>query len=135
VTVRLSTDARNALLNAIRDKIDAGALGGKVKFYDGTPPATGGAATNLLATLVFDTTCAPDAAGGVLTMNQITSDLEADQDGIATWARITDSNDVFVYDCDVTDIGGGGDIELNTTDLVTGAEVAIVVFTLTAPNP
>lgn len=122
------------MMDSIRDLIDAGGLGGKIKFYDGVRPPTGGAATNLLATLVFDATCAPNASGGVLTMNPITSDLSADQDGISTWARLTDSDDNFVYDCDVTAVGGGGDIELNTNVLVSGAEVAITLFTLTAPN-
>ena len=57
-----------------------------LRIYDGTRPATGGAATTLLAELTCNATFAP-AASGVLTLNAITQDSSANA-GTATWFRI-----------------------------------------------
>ncbi|WP_321495649.1 hypothetical protein [uncultured Desulfobacter sp.] len=101
MTLGISTTLRNGYLNLIRDAIDAGAAAGKINFYNETRPATGGAVTTLLGTVVCSDPSAPDASGGVLTLNSMTDDDNADNNGVATWARITDSDDNFVLDATV----------------------------------
>jgi len=126
------TSLRNSQLDAVSALIDGGATGGLLKIYDGTRPSTGGAATNLLAQLTFSTTSAPAAAGGVLTFSAITDDTSADATGTATWFRVTDSTGSFVLDGDVGT--SGSDLNLNTTAITIGTNVAINPFTITAGN-
>jgi hypothetical protein len=101
MTLGIKVEIRNAGLNLIRDAIDGGAGAGKLKFYNGTRPATGGAATTLLGTVVCSDPSAPDAATGVLTFSAFTEDSNAAAEGVSTWARLTDSDDAFVADVNV----------------------------------
>lgn len=132
----LATALRNARLDLIRDAIDAGAGPGTLKIYTGTRPATGGALSGntLLGTLTFADPCAPNAADGVLTFSAITQDAAADASGTATWARVADSAGAFVLDLSVGATGSGADIELNTTNIVTGGPISITSATLTEGN-
>lgn len=132
---RLLAAQRNAHLNAIRDAVDAGAAGGKIKIYSGTQPANADASLSgntLLGTLTFSGTSAPNASAGVLTFSTITEDSSADATNTATWARITDSDDATVFDCDVGT--SGATINLNTTSIVAGGPIRITSFTLTYPG-
>lgn len=116
--------ARNAWLDEIRDLIDAGAGQGKVKLYTTPRPAKGVAigAQLLIGTPLFSDPSAPNAAAGVLTFNTFT-DSVAGNPGEAVWARVTDSNDVFVMDLEVGkqfaldgDIASGSAIVQNIVD-------------------
>ena len=122
---------RNSWLTSIANAIDVGTAGGKIKFYDGTRPATGGTATTLLGTVTCSTTCGT-VSNGVLTFASFTEDSSADATGTATWARITDSDDNFVCDCSVGT--SGADINLNSTSITAGGIVRITSGTLTAGN-
>jgi hypothetical protein len=127
------TAVRSSRATQILNAIDAGAGAGKIRIYDGSRPATGGTATNLLAEL----TCADPSGSvtnGVLTFNAITADSAADATGTATWFRIVDSTNAFVLDGSVTATGGGGDMTLNTTSIVANAQVQITSFTITEGN-
>jgi phage-related protein len=125
---------RNNMLNQIKAAIDNGGAAGTIKVYDGTRPATGGTATNLLVTLTFSYPSAPSASGGVLTFSAITNGT-AVYTSTATWARIQDSTSAFVADCSVTASGGGGDLQLNTVSISTGLTVSVTSATITAGNP
>lgn len=127
----LSFDAtvRNAMLDAITTQIGSNAL---LRFYDGTRPATGGAATTLLAELTCNATFAPSASGGVLTLNAITSDTSANATGTATWFRILTSGAAFKVDGNVGT--SGSDLNMNTVAFVSGATIAVSSFTITAGN-
>jgi hypothetical protein len=129
MTLGLSTTLRNAMLDAITTAVGAS---GKLRIYDGTRPATGGTATNLLAELTLNATFAPAASGGVLTLNSITADTSADNTGTATWFRIVTSGGTAVIDGSVGT--SGADLNLNTTSIVAAANVAVSSFTITAPN-
>lgn len=133
--MRLPTATRNALANAVRDLIDAGAGPGTISIYSGAQPASANDAITgaLLATLTFGDPSAGAAANGTSTANAITQDVSADATGIATHARIRDSVGNTVFDCDVTATGGGGTIELNTVNIVVGGPVQITAFSWTAP--
>lgn len=118
------------MLDAITTAIGAS---GKLRIYDGTRPASGGAATTLLAELPLSATSAPAASGGVLTFNAITNDSSADATGTATWFRVTTSGGTFVIDGNVGT--SGADLNLNTVSIVAGGPVAVSSFVITEGNP
>lgn len=136
MTIGLNLTIRNARLTQILNAIDAGAAAATLKFYTGPRPATGAAITTetLLGTLTFSDPSG-SVANGVLTLNAITEDSSADADGTAAWARVEDSDLNFVMDLSVTATGGGGDIELNTTSIVTGGPIRVTSASITEGNP
>lgn len=134
MTIGLLEAHRNSRNGIISTAIDAGSVGGKLKIYDGSRPATGGTATTLLATLTFSTTCAASNTGGVLTFDTITDETSATA-GTATWARLTDSDDTFVCDMSVGATSSGEDIELNNVVIGAGTTVSVTgTPTITAGN-
>lgn len=128
------TALRTTRITAVLTAIDAGTGAGKIKLYTGSSPGVNSAATGtLLATL----TCSDPAgtvSGGVLTFSAITADSSADADGTAGYARITDSDDNAVADLTVTATGGGGDVQLNNVNIVTGGTVSISSASITEGN-
>lgn len=124
-----SSTLRNARQDAITTAAGASA---KLRLYNAPRPSTGGAATTLLAELTCNTTFAPAAAGGVLTLNAITSGT-AVATNTATWARLVKSDGTtFVADFSVGT--SGAEINLNTTSIVTGATVSVTSATITEGN-
>jgi len=122
---------RNAMLDAITTSAGASAL---LRIYDGTRPATGGAATTLLAELVCNATFAPAASGGVLTLNAIAQDASANATGTATWFRIVKADGTtFVLDGNVGT--SGSDLNLTTTAIVITQPVSVTSFVITEGNP
>jgi len=123
---------RNARADAITTARDADAAAGMVRIYDGTRPATGGAATTLLAELTFSVTSAPGASSGVLTASAITGDTAANASGAASWFREVDGAGVHVMD---GDIGvSGSDLNLNDINVVIGQPVDITSYVTTEGN-
>lgn len=129
MAVGYSTALRNARLDQITTAVGTS---GVLRIYDGTRPATGGAATTLLAELTCSATFAPAAAAGVLTANAITQDSSANATGTATWARLTTSAGVFV--ADMAAGTSGTELILNTTSIVSGAAVTCTSCVITAGN-
>jgi hypothetical protein len=122
---------RNAQMDAITT---FAGNSGKLRIYSGTRPATGGAATTLLAELTCNATFAPSASGGVLTLNAITADASADATGTATWFRLLKSDGTtIVMDGDVGT--AGSDLNLNSVSITAGGSVSVTSFVLTAGNP
>lgn len=131
--LRLATNARNAMLQALIDAIDAGAGPATLKIYSGTQPVNADTALSgntLLGTLTFSNPSG-DVASGVLTFDVITEDSEADADGTASFARIEDSDGNAIFDGDVGT--SGAMINFNRTDFVTGGPIRISSFTMTIP--
>lgn len=133
MAVGYSTTHRNTRLDALTTALGASCL---IRIYDGTRPATGGAATTLLATLTGNAGgFAPGAAAGVLTASAITSGT-AGATGTATWARLLTSGGTIVADISVTVAGGGGDMQLTGTAVITsGLSVACTSLVITEGNP
>lgn len=122
---------RNNMLDEITARAGASAL---LRIYDGSRPATGGAATTLLAELTCNATFAPGASSGVLTLNAITADASANATGTATWFRIVQSGgSTHVLDGNVGT--SGSDLNFNTVSFVIGGNVAVTSFTITDGNP
>lgn len=125
-----SSTLRNNRLDEITAAVGASGL---LRIYDGSRPATGGAATTLLAELTCNVTFAPGAAAGVLTLNSITQDSSANATGTATWFRITTSGGTAVVDGSVST--SGSDLNLTTTSIVSTQPVSVSSFTITEGNP
>ena len=128
-----ATTLRTARASQIVAAIDAGAGAGKLRLYNGTRPATGGAVTTLLAELTFSDPCGT-VTSGVLTFSGITSDSSADNTGTATWFRIVDSTGAFVLDGTITVTGGGGDITMTSTSIQAGVMVDATSLVFTEDN-
>lgn len=127
----MNVTLRNNRLDQITARAGASAL---LRIYDGSRPATGGAATTLLAELTCNATFAPAAAAGVLTLNAITSDSSANATGTATWCRIVQSDGTtHVFDGSVGT--SGADVNLNTVSIVASATVSVTSATITEGNP
>lgn len=124
-----SSTLRGAQLDAITTAVGNA---GKLNIYDGTRPATGGAATNLLAQFTLGTPFAPASTPPTLspTLPSATTGLLA---GTATWARVTTSAGTFV--CDISAGTSGTDIILNTATISVGVNVSVISWTITAGNP
>lgn len=125
-----STSIRNAMLDSITTAAGNAAL---LRIYDGTRPATGGAATTLLAELTCGTPFAAGASGGVLTLGSITQDASANATGTATWFRIVKS-DGTTHVLDGSVGTSGSDLNLTTTSIVATQPVSVTSFTITEGN-
>lgn len=132
MALAFATTLRNAMLDQIKTALDAGAGAALIRIYDGTRPATGGAATTLLAELTCTDPSAGAAASGVLTFSSITQDSSANATGTATWFRMVDSVATFVMDGNVGT--SGSDLNLTTTAIVITQPVSISSATITAGN-
>lgn len=128
-----TTTLRNSRLDAITTAVDGGAGAGLLRIYDGSRPASGGAATTLLATLTFSDPSFGAASSGALTASAITQDSSADATGTATWFRVVTSAGTFIIDGSVG--ASGSDLNLTTTSIITGQPVSISSFVITEGNP
>ena len=124
-----STTLRTAKADVITTAAGNAAL---LRIYDGTRPASGGAATTLLAELTCGTPFAAGAVAGVLTVGAIANDASANASGTATWFRVVTSGGTFVIDGNVST--SGSDLNLNTTTIVAGGPVAVTSFVITTGN-
>ncbi len=129
----LSTTLRNNMLDEITARAGSNAL---LRIYSGTQPATGGAETTIVAQLTCNSTFAPAASSGVLTLNAISSDTSANATGTATWFRIYASDGTtHVLDGTVSTVAAGtGDMQLDDTAITLGGTVAVSSATITAGN-
>jgi len=120
------TALRNARLDAITTFAGASPI---IRIYDGTRPATGGAATTALSDHTCSATFAPAAAAGVLTANAIGSDTSANATSTATWFRLFKSDGTTI----VLDGSAGADVVTTqtgtaSTDTITvGSATGIVI--------
>ena len=126
-----------SVLTQIRDAINAGDSAGVIEVYAGTRPtdaATAVGSQTKLGSLTFSDPCGT-VSGNTLTMSAITQDSSADATGTATWARVSSVNSsvkTTVLDIDITTIGGGGTMQMNTTNVIAGGPILISAFVLTA---
>lgn len=121
----------NSLRSAIATEILAAASNGsgvapKLEIYSGSEPASMGGtiSVSLLSEHALTTTVGTEL-GGVITFDAIADDSSANASGSAGWARLLDRTGAEVMYLTVTQYGGGGDIELNTTSISAGLPVSI----------
>lgn len=124
MAVTYPTGVKNARLDAVAAKIDAGSAAGKLEI--GTT-----AMGSVLATITLGDPCASAASGAVLTLSGFPrSDTSADATGTAAAARIRDSdnNDVITG---LTVGTSGTDIVLDSVSITAGQQVTINSATIT----
>ena len=128
----------NATVNGQADDLARRLDNGYVRIYDGTIPTNADTAVGaqvLLAELRANATSAPAAAAGVLTFNAVTSDTSNNATGTASWYRALSSNGTtVVMDGTVTATGGGGDMQINSVAISSGAQTDITSWTHTVPK-
>jgi hypothetical protein len=125
MALSLATSLRTTRATDIVTALGANA---KIKFYNGTQPATGGTATTLLGTLIGGATIGT-VASGVLTFGAVTQTNSAHVSGTPTWVRFTTSADAFVADIN---IGTGGMTFTGT--IATGVDITLGTSTITEGN-
>ena len=128
---QLSAAAVNAEADALARLLDNGYR----RIYDGSKPANAGTAITsqvLLAELRFANPSAPAADDGVLTFT-INPDTEANANGTASWFRDFQANGTTVV-MDGTVGTSDANLNLSTTTIVAGQQVAITSATHTIPK-
>jgi hypothetical protein len=126
----------NLIVNGKADYVSDQLDNGYLRIYDGTRALTADTAIGaqvLLAELRFNATAAPAAVAGVLTFNAMTADAGANATGTASWFRALKSDGTSAA-FDGTVGTSDSDLILNTTSIVSGAEVSISSFTYTQPK-
>lgn len=120
-----------AMLDALVDRMDAGAGAGYFRIYSGTQPANPddvGSGT-LLGTCTANDPAfnsAQDTAGSATcTANAIADDTNADNTGTAGWFRAYDSNGNFVFQGDITAVAGGGAMEIDDITIDAGGTISV----------
>lgn len=130
MTIGIATALRNERLQLIMDKFDAGSSGGEIRLYGGLRPSTAGLPTSLIGTCTMSKPSGT-ISNGVFTLDTITGDTAADSTGIITWARVVDSDGLFVMDIDAGETGDNAELLFNTTDVVVGGLINITSFSIT----
>lgn len=132
MSISLSDTLTEDRARALSRALDAGSTGGKLKIYSGTQPSAGGSPSGtLLATLIFPDPSADTYSAGVLTLHEPIADLGV-ADGVATWARLTDSADNWVADCSAGATGSGHPVIINsaTAEIYAGGTVSVNAITV-----
>jgi malonyl CoA-acyl carrier protein transacylase len=128
--IAISDALSTARITAVLQLLQLGDGNAHIDIYDGTRPTGGGAATNKLVSLALDkppgaVTAAASPAKAVLTLSSADLPLIAIT-GVATWARITNQNGDYVFDCDVAVVGAStGEIKLTSTQLYAGGKTQL----------
>lgn len=122
----LQTAVRNTCADGVADAVDVGTTdaGGGCNIY------TSGH-TTLLAEPQFGDPAFGAASSGTATANSITDDSSANNTGTAAALRIQDQDNATVVDGTVST--SGADLNLNTTAITSGDNVAVTSFTFTMP--
>lgn len=132
--MRLKVALRNSIGQLIVSAMDAGSGPGTIEFYDGAMPV-GGPATAVGAQVLLGVLVCSDPSAsvedGIITFSAVTQDSAANAGGIASWARVKDSDGNAVADYDVTNEAGSGAIKVNTTTIFAGGPIQMVSFTIT----
>ncbi len=146
--IRLREDSASVLLqilmnNIIGDGAPATGDTAKISIYDGVRPARPEDAlssNNLLAeisahtsnggtehwTPVFD-------ANGKMAQLIISGQFLTMATGTASWFRLYSEEGVAIFDGDVSDFTGTGELKLSTTNIVTGIFMKVTSATITIP--
>jgi hypothetical protein len=130
--LKYAVSLKNAKLDQITSAVGSSGL---FRIYSGTQPTnpdTALSGNTVLAELTLNATFAPGASSGVLTLNAITADSSADNTGTATFGSFLTSGGTRKVDFTVGT--SGADLNLNTTSIVSGAQVSCSSFTITSGN-
>lgn len=130
-----TTALRNTRLTAIATALNAAATAGKIRVYDGTPPASVNDALSgntQLAELPLSDPSELTITGGVFTLDAITQDASADASGTASFFRGLDGDNNPVIQGTVGT--SGADMNLNSVNITVGGTVSCTSAVITAGN-
>lgn len=139
-TIRLATASATAAVDAVVDRIDAGAGAGTLKIYSGAVPADGD--TTPAGTLLATITLADPAFGAASSIDATVSRAVMTDPAAVNWAAdgtagcyiVEDSTGANVWSGDVTNSVGTGSLKLSSTTAVTGSPIDITSFTYSQPT-
>lgn len=126
MTIKIPAATRNAMLDLLVDKADAGAAAGTIKMYTGAQPANADAAATgtLLATFTLaDPAFAAAASGSVALDADPALTTTAVASGTAGWARVADSDGLTVFDGSVGT--SAADFIVASTTVATGQNLSL----------
>lgn len=135
MAISIPQSARQAAANAIVDLADAGSGSALTVIRSGSPgDPDSAAAGNEVATIVMGdpafSAADPDGIASAIGLNADTNATG----GIAGHYRIEDSDGNCVFQGVITGVGGGGDLELQSTTVGAGGTVVIVSLKLQVPE-
>lgn len=129
----LNTQMAAAIVNSQANLIITALANGYCRIYSGAQPATADTAIGaqvLLAEPRFAATAAPAPVNGLITFNAMVADSSANNTGTAAWFRAFQSDGTtVVMDGTVGATGSTSNLELNSTGITAGANVAISTAT------
>lgn len=129
MAITINATGRNAMLNAIADLMD----GATMTIRTGSAPGAGNTATGTVLATITLPTPAFGAASGTVAKAGTWEDTSADATGTAAHFRIVASGGAIIEGtCTAT--GGGGDLELSTTSLISGTPFTVTAFTMSLTN-
>jgi hypothetical protein len=131
MSAKIAVATANEALDAIAALLDGGTI--EVRTTSGPAAADDADAGTLLAVLTFGTPAFGAAASGVITANAITPDASANATGTAGHFRMKASGGAVVLQGTCTAIGGGGDMQLSSTSVVSGVPFSITSCTISQP--
>lgn len=125
----------NAAASAAADGWAALLDGGKIEVRSGSAPASANDADagTLLAEGTFGTPAFAAAVNGLLTANAIAQDASANNTGTATHFRLKESGGGVVAQGTITALGGGGDMQVSSTSVVSGVPFSFTSATFQMP--
>lgn len=133
MAVQLSTDVRNARLDAVETAVGASA---KLRILTGAPPAS--CATAQSGTLLVEIDLPADwmsAAASGTKAKLGTWQANAAGTGTAGYFRVLNSAGAVCHvQGTVTATGGGGDMTVDNTSIASGQQVTVNTFSLTDAN-
>jgi len=135
MTIQLSDAVRNAMLDQYETTIGT-APGFRIRT--GTQPANCGASRlgTILASMTLPSDWMNAASGGSKTKLGSWQDASADNPGVAGHYEVMNTALTVCHEqgsCSAT--GGGGDLELDNTNIASGQTVTVTTFTRNAGNP
>jgi hypothetical protein len=128
----LAVAARNGMLDTLNTAVGAS---GRLRVYSGTKPATADTALSgntLLADLALSATAFAAAAGGSVSLNAVSDDTSADNNGTATWATITKA-DGTTRIIDGTCATSSADFVIDNATIVAGQTVKLISYSFSLP--
>lgn len=137
MTIRLSSNTRSVLANALVDLIDGGssAAGGFLALWSGSRPSAvtdAPAGTKLAEFAPLPNPCFGNASNGVATANAI-----SDEVGIAAgtigFVRVSNRDGTALWDNDNVGTSAGFQVQLNTLSVAVDVAVSVTSWTMTQP--
>lgn len=129
---QFSDTVRNAALDAMETAIGASPI---LRIRTGANPANCAAARTgvVLATMTLPADFMAAAVGGSKALSGTWQDAAADAAGIAGHFEIINAAGTVCHvQGSVTGPGGGGDMEIQNTNIAAGQSITVTAFTLTA---